>query len=262
MKSISDPTARRITTCAQLLCGITLALLLAQPACAHAQPADTKTTDSTATAETYQTIYLVNLTQQNDLNDVQTALRNMLGKGKDLYGIPSQNAITIRGSAEDVQLAQKICADLDRPKKVYRLTFTIHDAESGQHADAHHFVLVVASGGKTTFKQGSKVPIVTGTYDAGTPSQTTQLQYQDVGLNIEASVDAYADGGLRLRSKIEQSSVAEEKSGIGSQDPVLTQTVLDGTAHLTPGKPFVLGSIYIPGSTRQQEIEVVADLVH
>jgi len=261
MKSISDPTARRITTCAQLLCGITLALLLAQPAYAHAQPADTRTTDSTATAETYQTIYLVNLTQQNDRNDVQTALRNMLGKAR-IYGVPSQNAITIRGSAEDVQLAQKICADLDRPKRVYRLTFTIHDAGSGQHADAHHFALVVTSGDKTTFKQGSKVPIVTGTYEAGTPSQTTQLQYQDVGLNIEASVDAYADGVVRLRSRIEQSNVAEEKSGIGSQDPVLTQTVLDGTASLTPGKPFVLGSIDTPGSTHQQEIEVVADLVH
>jgi hypothetical protein len=37
--------------------------------------------------------------------------------------------------------------------------------------------------------------------------------------------------------------------------------VLDGTASLTPGKPFVLGSIYVPGTARQQEIEVVAELV-
>jgi type II secretory pathway component GspD/PulD (secretin) len=244
-----------------LLCGITLALLLAQPTYAHAQPADTKTAEPTPSTETYQTIFLVNLTQQNDLNEVQTALRNMLGKAK-IFGIPSQNAISIRGSAEDVQLAQRICADLDRPKKVYRLTFTIRDAESAQHADAHHFALVVASGGKTTFKLGSKVPIVTGNFDVATSSANTQVQYQDVGLNIEASVDAYADGGLRLRSKIEQSSVGEEKSGVGSQDPTFRQTVLDGTASLTPGKPFVLGSIDTPGSTRQQEIEVVADLVH
>jgi len=259
MKSTSNPTARRITICAPLLCGITLALLLAQPASIHAQPADTKTAEPAA--EIYQTIYLTNLTQQNDLGEVQTAVRNMVTKAK-VYSIPSQNAIAIRGTAEDVQLAQKICADLDRPKKVYRLTFTIHDAESGQHADAHHFSLVVASGGKSVFKQGSKVPIVTGTYDAATPSQNSQVSYQDVGLAIEASVDAYADGGLRLRSKIEQSDVSADKSGFGAQDPILNQTVLDGTASLTPGKPFVLGSIYVPSSTRQQEIEVVADLVH
>jgi type II secretory pathway component GspD/PulD (secretin) len=178
------------------------------------------------------------------------------------FGVQSQNAITVRGTAEDVQLAQKICADLDRPKKVYRLTFTIHDAEGAQHADAHHFALVVASGGKTVFKQGSKVPIVTGNFDVATSSANTQVQYQDVGLSIEASVDAYADGGLRLRSKIEQSGVAEEKSGVGAQDPMFRQTLLDGTASLTPGKPFVLGSIDIPGTTHQQQIEVVADLVH
>ena len=236
MKLISDPTARRKTNCAQLLGGITLALLLSQPAGIHAQPSAPKTTEPTASTETYQTIYLTNLTQQNDLNEVQTAVRNMLPKIKT-YGIQSQNAIAVRGSAEDVQLAQKICADLDRPKKVYRLTFTIRDAESAQHADAHHFALVVASGGKTIFKQGSKVPIVTGNFDTATSSANTQVQYQDVGLSIEAGVDAYADGGLRLRSKIEQSSVAEEKSGIGTQDPVVRQTVLDGTASLTPANP-------------------------
>lgn len=67
--------------------------------------------------------------------------------------------------------------------------------------------------------------------------------------DIEAGVDAYADGGLRLHSKVEQSNIAEEKSGIGSQDPVLTQIVLDDTSYLTPGKPFVLGFTDIPGST-------------
>ncbi|MGA2852437.1 MAG: secretin N-terminal domain-containing protein [Terracidiphilus sp.] len=260
MRSISDATARRIINRAQMLGAITLALLLAHPAYIHAQSADTRTAEPTASTETYQTIYLVNMTQQNDLNDVQTALRNMLGRAK-IFGVPSQNAITIRGSAEDVQLAQKICADLDRPKKVYRLTYTIHDAESAQHADARHFALVVSSGGKATFKQGSKVPIVTGNFDVATSSANSQVQYQDVGLNIEAGVDAYADGGLRLRSRIELSSLAEEKSGVGAQDPVMTQTLVDGTARLTPGKPFVLGSIEVPGSTRQQEIEVVADLV-
>jgi len=130
-------------------------------------------------------------------------------------------------------------------------------------ASSHNprFTLVVASGGKTVFKQGSKVPIVTGTYDAATPSQNPQVQYQDVGLSIEASVDAEADGDLRLRSKVEQSDVSADKSGFSAQDPILRQTVLDDTGRLTPGKPFNLGSIYVPGSTRQQEIEVVAELV-
>jgi len=86
------------------------------------------------------------------------------------------------------------------------------------------------------------------------------VQYQDVGLNIEFTAEGRADG-LSLRSKVEQSSLAEQKSGVGLQDPVLSQSVLEGSTALTLGKPLILGSLDIPGSTRKQEIAVVAELV-
>jgi general secretion pathway protein D len=44
-----------------------------------------------------QTFYLSNAWQQNDLNDIQTAIRNIL-TGAKIYGISSQNAIVIRGT--------------------------------------------------------------------------------------------------------------------------------------------------------------------
>jgi hypothetical protein len=56
--------------------------------------------------------------------------------------------------------------------------------------------------------------------------------------------------------------VSEEKSGVGPQDPVVRQNVLNGTSTLALGKPLVLGSIEVPGSTRRQEIEVLAEAVH
>ena len=82
----------------------------------------------------------------------------------------------------------------------------------------------------------------------------------DVGLAIEASADSNLDG-LRLHSKVEQTNVADEKSGVGAQDPIVRQTVLDGTSTLATGKPLILGSLDVPGTTRKQEIEVVAELV-
>src|SRR6201996_157101 len=45
--------------------------------------------------EAVQTFYLSNTAQQNDLNDIQTALRNLLVNAK-LYGVPSQSAIVMR----------------------------------------------------------------------------------------------------------------------------------------------------------------------
>jgi general secretion pathway protein D len=62
-----------------------------------------------------QTFYLANAWQQNDLNDVQTALRNVLLNAK-VYGVQSQNAIVVRGTPDELLLAQKLIDDLDKPR--------------------------------------------------------------------------------------------------------------------------------------------------
>ncbi len=62
-----------------------------------------------------QTFYLTNAWQQNDLNDVQTALRNVLPNAK-VYGVASQNAIVMRATPDELLLAQKLINDLDKPR--------------------------------------------------------------------------------------------------------------------------------------------------
>lgn len=62
-----------------------------------------------------QTFYLSNAAQQNDLNDVQTAIRNVL-TGAKMYAVPSQNAIVMRGTPDELLLAQKCIDDLDKAK--------------------------------------------------------------------------------------------------------------------------------------------------
>jgi general secretion pathway protein D len=62
-----------------------------------------------------QTFYLTNAWQQNDLNDVQTALRNVLPTAK-VYGVASQNAIVMRGTPDELLLAQKLIDDLDKAR--------------------------------------------------------------------------------------------------------------------------------------------------
>ena len=62
-----------------------------------------------------QTFYLSNAWQQNDLNDVQTALRNVL-TGAKIYGVASQNAIVMRGTPDELLLAQQLIDDLDKAR--------------------------------------------------------------------------------------------------------------------------------------------------
>lgn len=209
--------------------------------------------------EVVQTFFLKNAPEQNDLNDIQTDLRNILPRAR-IYGIASQTAITIKATPEDMETAQKLIADLDRPKPLYRLTYTVTDFDSGKRTGSRSFVILAVLGQRSIFKLGSRVPIVTGSYDSQARNSDTQVQYLDLGMNIEATVEGSSDG-LTLRTKIEQSSLSNEKSTVVASDPVIRQTVLQQMAELTVGKPLTIGSLDIPGGTQRQEIEVKAEVV-
>ena len=242
------------------LCTLAFAALAgAQANPASSQPCEAKAPPP-AVPETVQTIFLSNAAQQNDLNDMATDLRNVLPKAR-IFPVLSQNAITLRATAEDLAIAQKMIAELDLPQKLYRLTFTITDFEGEKRTGSEHYVLLVPAGMKTLFKEGSRVPIVTGMPEKQTAEQSSQVEYMDIGLSIEATVGG-SPQNLMLRSKIEQSSLAGEKSATTPADPVVHQTVLEGTSEVVQNQPMVLGVLDIPGSTRHQEIEVTAELVH
>ena len=266
MKLKDDVIETRVHRSAKMLTAFTLAHVFAAPVAfaqtpaADAKPTDPKPAETRPDTGIDQTIFLTNATQQNDVNDIQTGLRNMLIGRSRIYAVASQNAITIHGSPEDIERARKLIAELDRPRKIYRITYTITETYNGNRTGTQTIALVAATGDKTTFKQGSKVPIATGSYDSDNSKANTQFQYLDVGLNIEFTVEGRVDG-LSLNSKVAQSSLAEEKSGLGPQDPVVRQIVLEGTSALTLGKPLILGSLDIPGTTRKQEIAVVSELV-
>jgi type II secretory pathway component GspD/PulD (secretin) len=201
-----------------------------------------------------QTILLKNVADRNDFNDITTDLRNVL-PGAKIYGVSSQNSVTIRATEDELQQAQKLIADLDRPRKVYRVTFTISESDNGRKSGTQHYSMVISGENKSWIKQGDRVPIMTGSFDKDTSKANTQIQYLDVGINIEASID-----GVGLRTKIEQSSVADEKSNVGIQDPIVRQTTLEAVSTFVSGKPVAIGSIDIPGTTRHQDIEAVAEL--
>jgi general secretion pathway protein D len=77
--------------------------------------ADTRAKRQQLEQEAAQVFYLANATQQNDLNDVQTALRNVLVEAK-LYSLPSQNAIVVRGTPDQLILAEQLIDDFDKAR--------------------------------------------------------------------------------------------------------------------------------------------------
>jgi general secretion pathway protein D len=77
---------------------------------------DSRTKRTQLEEQAVQTFYLTNVTQQNDFSDVQTALRQLFTSGAKFFGVASQNAIIMRGTPDELLLAQKLISDLDRAK--------------------------------------------------------------------------------------------------------------------------------------------------
>jgi type II secretory pathway component GspD/PulD (secretin) len=203
--------------------------------------------------EMYETLTLKHMTEQREMNDVMTDLRNMLSRAR-IYGVTSRGSISVWGTQEEIELARKIVAEMDQPAKEYKLTFTITETDGAKQTGVQHLSMTILPGARTVMKQGSRVPIVTGSYREGSGDANTQVQYQDVGLSIEANLD-----GTSLHTKVEQTSPSAEPSGMGAKDPVVRQSVLEGTTNLTPGKSLVLGSLDIPGSTRRRVVELAVE---
>ena len=142
--------------------------------------------------------------------------------------------------------------------KTYRLTYTLTETDGGKRVGTQHLAMIVVSGRKTVLKQGNRVPLVTGSVSTSGGPQM-QVQYLDIGLNIDASIEE-ANDVVKLNTAVEQSSIAEEKSGLGTQDPIVRQAKLEGTSILTAGKPLILGSMDT-STARRLDIEVVMEHV-
>jgi len=203
----------------------------------------------------YQAFYLKNATSQSAANDIQTAMRNLL-PGAKIYYAATENALIVSGSAEELAQAQKILADLDKPQKIYRVTYTISDG----HGAARHLAMLVSAGKRGITKQGTRVPIMTGSYKEGGGEQAnTQFQYQDIGLSVDATIEGYGDG-LRLMSKVEATNVSEQKSNVGIQDPIVDQSVLEVQSAVGSAKPVSLGSLDMPDG-KHMDVQVSIEAV-
>jgi general secretion pathway protein D len=62
-----------------------------------------------------KTFYLANLSQPTELQDVQNALRQILQISL-IQPLPSEGAIVVRGTPDQIALAEKLIGDLDKPK--------------------------------------------------------------------------------------------------------------------------------------------------
>ena len=267
-----------------------------------------------------QTFYLTNASQQNDANEIQTAIRNLLDPSTKIYLVPSQNAIVMRATPDQLLLAQKILNDLDRAKpevvvdvailevnrdKMRNLGITLPQSvtltpqasptatssstttttgttttttsnftlNSLANLNATNFAVSITGGTlnalltdsdtrilqnpriratdgqRATLKIGSRIPIATGSYNAGVSTGVasigvqTQFTYLDVGVNIDMTPTVHFDHEVTLKMKIEVSSQNGSVTISGVTEPVIGQRVVEQVIQLKEGEPSILAGL-------------------
>jgi hypothetical protein len=149
---------------------------------------------------------------------------------------------------------------LQAAPKTYRLTYTVSEMDGTKFIGTQHYSMTADADGRASVKLGSKVPVLTGEYNPGSSQTQTQFTYIDVGLNLDTRLREFANG-LQVIAKVEKSNVADEPSTLEGHEPIIRQEVLQNTAVVTLGKPVMLGSLDIPGSTRHLDIGLVVEPV-
>ena len=235
-----------------LLAGLALTAALAIPGLTQSPETSKEQQQPTIT----RIFHLKNITQIQDGIDVLNLLR-IVSDPHDRISA-SQNTIIVQAPADHIANTEKILAELDKPKRTYRVTYTLIDLDGTKRLGDQHYAMVLASGQRTVIKQGNKIPIVTGTDLKNPNNPQNQITYLDIGMNFDATLDE-APNSLRLKTKVEQSSLLEDRSGTVAQDPVIRQSVFEGSAILIPGKPLTIGSLDIAGTTRRIEIQVTVE---
>jgi general secretion pathway protein D len=104
-------------------------------------------------------------------------------------------------------------------------------------------------GQKASLQIGEKIPIATGSYNAGVSTGVasigvqTQFTYIPVGVNIEITPTVHLDREITLKAKVE---VSQQNGSVTISDvtePIIAQRVLEQTIQLKEGEPSILAGI-------------------
>lgn len=113
----------------------------------------------------------------------------------------------------------------------------------------------VSDGEKATLTIGDRVPIATGSFQAGVgvgvgggagvvnPLVNTQFQYLDVGVKIDVTPRVHPDGDVSMKLSVEVSAVAGTSSIGGISEPIISTRKIEHDIRLKDGEVNVLGGL-------------------
>lgn len=139
----------------------------------------------------------------------------------------------------------------------YKLDYVFSELQDNKRVNVRSYTILLRVMNKGVLKQGNRVPILVGTKEG-----TDQIQYLDIGLNIDCRVRQELDSAIDLETTADTSSIVTESQGSNrTGDPAIRQMRYDLENVVSLGKPTLLGSADEIDGTRRFQIEVTATKV-
>jgi general secretion pathway protein D len=192
-----------------------------------------------------KTFYLTNLSQPTELQDVVNTLRQILEINR-LQPLPTQAAIVVRGTPDQIALAQKLVSDLDKPKAEVIVDVAIMQVNRDK---SRTLGISPPTSGSVTLQNNLNNTTTTtqpGSTVGGVPTTTTSgSQPNTISLNSIGSLNAtdftvtisqatatalFSDSNTKLIQKPQIRAIEGQKASlkIGQRVPVATGSFQPG----------------------------------
>ena len=132
---------------------------------------------------------------------------------------------------------------------IYRLEYTVTEMEGAKRLQARNYSLQVIDRSDARMRVGNRIPITTG---------NEQVQYMDIGVNIDARATMIDAHTVRVRTNIEVNSLASTES---SRRPIIRNFNNMVETSIPLDKPIMLTSQDEPGTSTTFQVSLTARIV-
>jgi hypothetical protein len=209
---------------------------------------------------------LSNLSQPYELQDFVNSLRT-IGEISRIQQIPSEQLVIVRGTPEQLALAEKLADEIDKEKKRfggmgYRLDFKVSESEGDKKLRSRVYSLVTEGRETAKLGIGRRVPAPSQSEAATESKQSPEVV---PGRNIECrvvaenerTIELHVDAAFSIPNTWEYAKDEKaELNGMGNPDPTLLRVKDRVIVEL--GKPTIISVLDDPDSERTFQIEVTA----
>jgi general secretion pathway protein D len=192
-----------------------------------------------------RTFYLENLSQPNELQDLVNILRTLLDTQR-LQQFPSQQAIVVRGTPDQIAMAEKLIDDLDKSRPEVVVEVVIMQVQRnklinlGIQPPSSASVALIDNSSTTTSASGTNVGTGSGTISTTTGSTTGSINLNTLAhlnaTNFQVTVGAatayflYTDSSSKILQQPQIRALDGQKASLklGQRVPVATGSFQPG----------------------------------